>query len=78
MKSHRRPPVTDAARWFDRVRKVRGAVSDLKVRHVVSPRATINGTKLLAAGWDWHTVEESVIWKGMDSDTKAKVAAKAA
>lgn len=67
-----------AARWFDRVRKVRGAVSDLKVRHVVSPRATINGTKLLAAGWDWHNVEESVIWKGMDSDTKAKVAAKAA
>ena len=67
-----------AARWIDRVRKIRGAVSDLKVRHVVSPRATINGTKLLAAGWDWHNVEESVIWKGMDSDTKAKVAAKAA
>ncbi len=67
-----------AARWIDRVRKVRGAVSDLKVRHVVSPRATINGTKLLAAGWDWHSVEEAVIWKGLDKDTKAKVETKAA
>lgn len=67
-----------AARWIDRVRRVRGAVSDLKVRHVVSPRATINGTKLLAAGWGWPDVEEAVIWKGLDKDTKAKVETKAA
>ena len=67
-----------ATRWIDRVRMVRGAVADLKVRHVVSPRATINGTKLLAAGWDWNNVEEAVIWKGIDHDTKTKVAAKAA
>ena len=67
-----------AARWVDRVRKVRGAVSDLKVRHVVSPRATINGTKLLAAGWGWSDVEEAVIWKGLDKDTKTKVETKAA
>lgn len=67
-----------AARWFERVRKVRHAVTDLKVRHVVSPRATINGTKLLAAGWSWADTEEAVIWKGLDADTKAKVAAKAA
>lgn len=67
-----------AARWIDRVRKVRGAVSDLKVRHVVSPRATINGVKLMAAGWTWADTEEAVIWKGLDADTKAKVAAKAA
>jgi hypothetical protein len=59
--------------WFDRVRKVRGAVMDLKVRHVVSPRATVNGIKLLAAGWAWHDVEEAVIWKGLDIDTKNKV-----
>ena len=67
-----------AVRWIDRVRKVRGAVDSLKVRHVVSPRATLNGTKLLAAGWDWHNVEEAVIWKGLDNDTKNKVIAKAA
>lgn len=67
-----------AARWFERVRKVRHAVNELKVRHVVSPRATINGTKLLAAGWSWADTEQAVIWKGLDNDTKAKVAAKAA
>lgn len=67
-----------AARWIERVRTVRGAVADLKVRHVVSPRATLNGVKLMAAGWTWNDCEEAVIWKGLDADTKAKVAAKAA
>lgn len=67
-----------AARWFDRVRKVRHAVTELKVRHVVSPRATLNGVKLLAAGWSWADTEQAVIWKGLDNDTKTKVAAKAA
>lgn len=67
-----------AVEWCDHVRKVRKAVDDLKVRHVVSPRATINGARLLAAGWTWSDCEESVIWKGLDKDTKAKVVAKAA
>lgn len=64
--------------FFDRVRKVRGAVNELKVRHVVSPRATVNGGRLLAAGWQWNDVEDAVIWKGLDADTRAKVEAKAA
>lgn len=67
-----------AVEWCERVRKVRKAVDDLKVRHVVSPRATLNGARLLAAGWTWADCEEAVIWKGLDKDTKAKVAAKAA
>lgn len=67
-----------ALAWFENVRKVRKAVDDLKVRHVVSPRATINGARLLAAGWTWADTEEAVIWKGLDRDTKAKVVAKAA
>ena len=57
---------------------MRHAVADLKVRHVVSPRATLNGVKLLAAGWSWSDTEQAVIWKGMDNDTNVKVAAKAA
>jgi hypothetical protein len=48
------------------------------VLHVVSPRATINGSKLLAAGWSWADTEEAVIWKGLDADTKTKVLAKVA
>lgn len=62
-----------AINWLGRVQKIRKAVNDLKVLHVVSPRATINGSKLLAAGWSWSDTEEAVIWKGLDADTKAKV-----
>lgn len=64
-----------AVRFFERVRKVRAAVNSLKVRHVVSPRATIAGSKLLAAGWTWKDVEDAVIWKGLDTDTVTKVQA---
>lgn len=67
-----------AINWLGRVQKIRKAVNDLKVLHVVSPRATINGSKLLAAGWSWSDTEEAVIWKGLDADTKTKVLAKVA
>jgi hypothetical protein len=67
-----------AGQFLERVRKVRAAVTELKVRHVVSPRATINGSKLLSAGWSWSQVEDAVIWKGLDAETKTKVNAKAA
>jgi hypothetical protein len=67
-----------ACQWVERVRKVRSAVNDLKVRHVVSPRATVNGARLLAAGFTWAEAEDAVIWKGLDADTRGKVIAKAA
>lgn len=70
--------ITPAAhRFLDRVRSVRKAVNELKIRHVVSPRAVLHGSKLLAAGWPQDQVEEAVIWKGLDKDTRSKVAAKA-
>ena len=65
-------------RYLDRVRAVRKAIDDLKVRHVVSPRAAVAGAKLLAAGWKWADVEDATVWKGMDKETRAKVLAKAA
>ena len=64
--------------FLERVRKVRSAVNELKVRHVVSPRAVIHGSKLLAAGWSWSQVEDAVLWKGLDKDARSKVIAKAA
>jgi len=62
-------------RWFQRVQEVRRAVEKHKVRHVVSPRATVAGLKLLKAGWDWGLVEEAVLWKGLDKDARQKIAA---
>lgn len=64
---------TLAARWLERVRTVRAKVEENKIRHVVSPRATILGTRLLAAGWPWADAEEAVIFKGVDSDARAKI-----
>lgn len=63
-----------AASWMARVQAVRARLDMHKIRHVVSPRATIAGVKLYAAGWTPADIEESVIWKGLDSDSRKKVA----
>ena len=59
--------------WVDYVCRVRGAVDSLAVRHVVSPRASINGIKLLEAGLGFTHVSNMCVWKGMDSATRAKI-----
>jgi hypothetical protein len=35
----------------------------------------MTGAKLLAAGWQWAEVEEAVLWKGLDADSRAKLSA---
>lgn len=62
------------AEWTKRVQAVRHAVNVEKVRHIVSPRASITGAKLLAAGMDRAKVEEATIWKGLDATNRARVA----
>lgn len=59
--------------WTRYVQKVRAAIDAEKVRHVVSPRASISGAKLLAAGMDRAKVEEACIWKGLDTTNRARV-----
>lgn len=59
--------------WTRRVQCIRRAVESLKVRAVVSPRASIFGARLLAQGLDRDAVEKLTVWKGMDSATAAKV-----
>jgi cobaltochelatase CobS len=59
--------------WAAYVQKVRAAVAEEKVRHIVSPRASRNGAKLLAGGMDRQAVEESCIWKGLDDAQKGRV-----
>lgn len=61
------------AEWCERVQSVRTAVMDLKIRHVVSMRATFQGEKLLARGMARTQVEDSVLWRGLDADSRAKV-----
>ncbi|KPK37452.1 MAG: hypothetical protein AMJ65_14550 [Phycisphaerae bacterium SG8_4] len=61
------------ALWLARVQTIRSRVEKHKIRHVVSPRASVMGSKLLVAGWPWDDVEEACLFKGMDSDTRAKL-----
>lgn len=61
--------------WTEFVQKARRAVATLKLRHVISPRASIMGAKMLAAGMDRATVEKTTIWKSMDAGDVAKVRA---
>jgi hypothetical protein len=59
--------------WVDFVQEIRKVIVTLKIRHVVSPRASFFGAKLLAAGLSRELVEESVIWKGLEDSTINKI-----
>ena len=65
----------EAARWLTHVQNMREKIEKAKLRHIVSPRATVTGAKLLAAGWPWKEVEEAVVYKGLDTDSRAKLSA---
>lgn len=61
--------------WTAYVQKVRAAVEREKIRHVVSPRASIGGGIMLAAGDKRKDVEDAYIWKGLDAVVKNRVVA---
>jgi MoxR-like ATPase len=63
------------ADWSTYVQSVRKSVDALKIRAVVSPRASIMGAKLLSQGLDRATVETLTIWKGLDAATVQKIKA---
>lgn len=63
--------------WTTRVQKIRKAVSEEKVRLIVSPRASIYGGELFATGvFTQDEIEEMCIWKGLDSASKARIVAR--
>lgn len=63
---------TNAA-WCDYVQDARRAVAERALKHLVTPRATLRGCKLLEGGLTWQEVETAVIWKGLDADTVAQL-----
>jgi hypothetical protein len=65
-----------APQWLARVWSVRKAIELLGVRHIVSPRCSQNGIKLFRAGVGKAHVQEMVLWKGMDAETRERVEAK--
>lgn len=59
--------------WTARVQSLRAGAAKEKARVVISPRASINGAKLLAAGETRANVEEMLIWKGMDNELRRRI-----
>lgn len=59
--------------WADRVQQLRVAAAKERARMVISPRATIYGSKLLAIGWPQDIVEQRLIWKGCDAELKERI-----
>lgn len=57
--------ITGNDAWVAVVQRIRAAVSARGIKQVVSPRASIRGAAMLAAGIDMDTVMRACIWKGM-------------
>lgn len=66
------------AGWVGYVQKVRKAVEALGLKHLVTPRATFKGCKLLAAGMDRTDVEKSCLFMGLDVETESRLRSMAA
>ena len=60
-----------AEAWIQTVQEARRTVRERKLRHVVSPRATINGCKLLARGMELAKIRTMVLEKGASEDVRA-------
>lgn len=65
--------LTKNEEWSSYVQKARKVVEELKIRHVVSPRASMHGATLLAIGIEQAVVEQTCLWKGMDEATIEKI-----
>tara|TARA_X000001382_G_scaffold126189_1_gene112516 strand:- start:303 stop:1454 length:1152 start_codon:yes stop_codon:yes gene_type:complete len=66
--------ITGNDTWVDYVQAVRHAVAHHKMRYIVSPRASVKGAKLLAAGVSPDRVAAQTIWnKGFSETDKHKI-----
>lgn len=63
--------------WTDKVIRIREAVAGLGIKHVVSPRASIRGARMLAQGWTETRVMDMVIRKGLTADQWSSVRSRA-
>ena len=62
-----------AQNWISTVQSARAIVAERKIRHVVSPRATINGCKLIARGVSADKVIKTVLLKGAAPDVEQTI-----
>lgn len=61
------------APWCAYVQDARRAVGERGLTHLITPRATYDGCKLLEAGLTAAEVASAVVWKGLDTETVAQI-----
>lgn len=61
--------------WVEKVQRYRKRAFELKMRVVISPRASIFGARLLAEGMKETLVEELTVWKGVSAEIRGKIKA---
>lgn len=59
--------LTENKEWLAEVRRVRRIVEQNKIRQIISPRASIFGSKMLKAGIELEDVKEMILFKGMNA-----------
>ncbi len=62
-----------AKEWLVLVRKYRSAVESLNLQVIISPRASIEGAKLLSIGFSMEEAAAMKVWKGIDKGTRDKI-----
>lgn len=63
-------------KWCYYVQSIRAKVNHLALKHIISPRATILGGKMvLSKQFSWEEIEKTVLWKGLDKMTIEKIKA---
>jgi hypothetical protein len=60
-------------KWCRYVQAMRREVESRSLRHIVSPRATITGGRMIAAGETWEDCATSLIFKGLDHETASQL-----
>lgn len=59
--------------WCRHVQQIRAKVEQLKLKHLITPRHTLQGSALLAAGFSVDQVEQMTIFAGLDEHTIQKI-----
>lgn len=59
--------------WYHLVTQVREACHELGIDHLITPRATLYGTRLIQAGVGRTHLEEMCIWKGLRTTDQTKI-----
>ncbi len=59
--------------WAEKVQKIRGIVFDLKERLIISPRASIKGSLMLANGFSEKECLDMLVFRGVNPEIRSRI-----